>query len=154
MCGQMLGQQGEEVPSWGGYLSETPRHETTWEPFNILIGTRWVAVRNQSDTIQSILIEHAMQSAVKSNYMPLPLLASIYGILMSEIMPKERKKYLPTVNKSRWKSPMMMVWSHRQCKHFRLDFLFVLLTIVLIKNITTRYEYEIRWKYSANAKRF
>jgi len=41
-----------------------------------------------------------MQSAVKSNYMPLPLLASIYGILMSEIMPKERKKYLPTVNKS------------------------------------------------------
>lgn len=46
----------------------------------------------QSDAIQSILIEHAMQSGVKSNYTMLPLFASIYGILMSEIMPKERSK--------------------------------------------------------------
>lgn len=33
-----------------------------------------------------------MQSGAKSNYTMLPLFASIYGILMSEIMPKERSK--------------------------------------------------------------
>jgi len=44
-----------------------------------------------------------MQSAVKSNYMPLPLLAPIYGILMSEIMPKERKKVSSNSQQERMK---------------------------------------------------
>lgn len=68
----------------------------------------WLA-RIKSDTIQSILIEHAMQSRMESNYIPLPALDSFYGILMSEIMPRKRKtkNYRSKTKETAQPSPQM-----------------------------------------------